>query len=246
MRVAIACLSLLAGVLALASPANALTTTYIYWGSNWCDFDDPAPELCINGEPTVLTVTFRHDEPIWDNDASGCHPRFPDSRCRVSYFTELVDISFSPTVDLDPDEVLGFDHADFLGSCPSTDCGGPGPPYITLVARDVETGLRIFVGANDPFFEMAVAFPDGRIEENCCDWIRLPTVAEPETGALLGTGLFVLIVMRRTRDRGVTPRLERARTCGSGWRAHRPASSHHRPDFRKIRWSVHFAPGAHR
>ena len=72
MRIATACLTLLAGVLTLASPANAAhTTTYVYDGliDDYCSLGDPDflaefPELCINGEPAVLSVTFRHDEPI--------------------------------------------------------------------------------------------------------------------------------------------------------------------------------------
>jgi hypothetical protein len=58
--------------------SNAWTTPFRYNEAVSGDLPDPR----INGEPTVLTVTFRHNEPIWDNDASRCDPDIGDDpRC---------------------------------------------------------------------------------------------------------------------------------------------------------------------
>ena len=210
MRTWITLLSIICG-LAFAPAASALKSTYVYDGfliRGQCldgdqEFIAEFPELCINGQPPVLTVTFEHDQPIWDNDASGCDPDIGnDPRCDVSVFTNLVDISFLPTLDLDPDEVVRFEHADFLGRLPCTDCGGPGPPFLTIDVVDAETGIRLNVRANDPFMPLEVRFPDGRIADDCCDWVRLETtVAEPATAALMATGVVLVVLTRRARNR---------------------------------------------
>jgi hypothetical protein len=193
---------LFAGLPGFISPAHALETTYVFDGflDYYCDdaeFVAEFPEVCRDGVPSELSVTFRHEDPIWDNDASGCDPSASYDGCDVSYFTDIVNVMLSGVAIFEDTEILDFDHADFLGVFPCDLCEGPGPPYITFRVRDLETGLEIDVEANDPHFETDYFFADGRYFDDCCDWLRGPTVPEPGTLGLLGLGLLGVGSMRR-------------------------------------------------
>jgi len=187
------------------APAQALTTTYVFdnFSTRGVCEDDPTafPELCVGGQAAELRVTFRHSEPIWDNDASGCDPEISDENCDTSSFTDLIEITFSDAIMLDPSEVDDFRHIDFLGRFPCTDCGGPGPPYIVLTAVDTATGIRLEVtDFSETNFNLELRFPDGRFFSDCCEWTRLPTTApEPGTLAWFGLGLLGLGLTGRRR-----------------------------------------------
>ena len=196
---ALACLT------GFVAPADALTTTYVfdnYGIRDHCTDDPPEfPELCVGGEPAELRVTFRHSEPIWDNDASGCDPEDAVENCDLSSFDEIVRIAFSDAIMFDPGEVTFVSHYDFLGRFPCSDCEGPGPPYIVLAAVDTATGIRLVVtDYSQVHFNLELSFPDGRFIDDCCGWTRLPTTApEPGTLVLLGLGLAGLGFTRQRR-----------------------------------------------
>ncbi len=207
----------LVALYAVAEPASALTTTY-YWGlleggfredgiyANCTDAEDPSfpaefPELCGGTMPAQLSVTFEHDQPIWDNDASGCDPESQtDIRCRVTRFgfDELVGIMLSGVAVFEPNEVSGLVVADFLGTCPNDDCEFA-PPFIVFRAVDVLTGLEITVTHVEIDHFMDLLFADGRsFEDDALFWGRGRTVPEPTGLGLFSLGLAGLgLVMRR-------------------------------------------------
>jgi PEP-CTERM motif len=216
-----ACWSLvMVALLGAASRADAYTTTY-YWGADEfgsnrfdqifynCSFDEEFPsefpELCGDETTALLSITFTHDQPIWNNDASGCDPaNQPDTRCRTTILDEILGITLSGVADFDPSEILNFYAEDFLGRLPCTQCEGPGPPFIIFEAVDELTGLRIATGPlDDSDYFMQLDFPDGRFVMDSHNYWSRHTVPEPGNLLLLGLGLAALgtVTSRRNHRR---------------------------------------------
>jgi len=108
-----------------------LTTSY-YWGlseiggvrsdfifvecNEGGSFPSEFPELC--GEPNtgLLTVAFAHDEPICDNDASGCDPAVSQEGCDVTTFERILGITLSEVAVFDESEITRFTGMTFWES----------------------------------------------------------------------------------------------------------------------------------
>jgi len=204
----------LVALCSVAEPGLAYTTTY-YWAASgdgsgrvdpiWygCTEAEPPsfptefPELCAGTMPAQLSVTFEHDERIWNNDAHNCDPDEHPAGCGATYFDQILNATLSGVAFFDPSEILSFLAGDVLGWCGF--CEFP-PPEIEFRAVDTLTGLEIRVWHDDfGTHEMDLWFPDGRFldDRQYGNWGRARTVLEPGTLALLGFGLLGLGLTRR-------------------------------------------------